>query len=177
LATSVLVGEVGCLIIALGIVPPPVVVAGNLATHVVVIGRGTLPVVTLIATLGRPSPVLFFELGRRRIRSSLVALVSAATLGSRVYDRTLIWGPRLLLLVSRLDTRASLPALSLRLMSCFFSISSILGLLLSLFLFSFKVSCTLPRLATPSPLLRICLFFCGGLILSRGLLVVVARPP
>ena len=89
LATSILVREVSWLLISLGIVPSPIVAAWNLATHVVVIRRGTLPVVTLIATLGRPSPVLLFELGRWRVRSSLVALVSAATLRSRVDNRTL----------------------------------------------------------------------------------------
>ena len=79
MTTTVLVRVVSWLVIGLDIVPSPIV-AGNLATHVVVIRRGTLPVVTLVATLGRPSPVLLFELGRWRVRSSLVALVSAATL-------------------------------------------------------------------------------------------------
>ena len=88
MTTSVLVREVSWLVVGLAIVPSPVL-AGNLATHVVVVRRGTLPVVTLVATLGRPSPVLLLELGRRRIRSSLVALIPASTLGSGVGSRTL----------------------------------------------------------------------------------------
>jgi hypothetical protein len=92
LTTSVLVREVSWLVVGLAIVPSPVL-AGNLATHVVVVRRGTLPVVTLVATLGRPSPVLLLELGRRRVRSSLVALIPVATLGSGVDSRTLFRRP------------------------------------------------------------------------------------
>ena len=92
MTTTVLVREVSWLVIGLDIVPSPIV-AGNLATHVVVIRRGTLPVVTLVATLGRPSPVLLLELGRRRVRSSLVALIPAPTLGSGVDSRTLFRRP------------------------------------------------------------------------------------